>query len=193
MVARHAGIAALLAATLVGACSASHFPSGSLDPGSPDLDGFRSDWYSNHLRAMSEPVLTPREDGRRTYRFTWLRTFHHPIAVRIDATSERATLTAVELDGAGGYDPGQILRRTEFVLDPTAIAQMEAILEQHNFWSLPTSEEAFGLDGAEWIIEAAADKYHVVVRWSPEDGPVRAIGDHFLSLANWEIPPDDVY
>jgi hypothetical protein len=59
-----------------------YFPPGALDPSKADSDNFINGWYSNHLRAMSEPILKPAQ-GTRTYRFTWLRTFHHPVAVRI--------------------------------------------------------------------------------------------------------------
>ena len=192
MIERTVRTAAILFVLLIGGCSTSYFPAGSLDPTSSDLDNFVNDWYSAHLSAMSEPVLVPKPD-RRTYRFTWLRSFHRPIAIRVDATSEGATLTAVELDGAGGYDPGKELRRIERKLDPGVLTELEALLEHHKFWSLPAREERLGLDGAEWIVEVATDRYHVVVRWSPEEGPVRAIGDYFISLTKWEIGTDELY
>jgi hypothetical protein len=59
---------------------------------------------------MSEPSLSCDRTGAETYRFLWLRTWGHPIAVRIAGLSTGGLISAVELDGAGGYGPGTILR-----------------------------------------------------------------------------------
>jgi hypothetical protein len=183
----------ILFVLLASACTAtSYFPRGELDPNSTELDSYRSEWYSSHLRAMSEPVLAA-PTTTRTYRFTWLRSFHHPIAIRIVSGPGQPKVIAVELDGAGGYDPGKVLRRKEVALSPDEFKQLEEFVHSQDFWSLPSHEKSFGLDGAEWIIEGAADNYHVVVRWSPESGPVRRLGEHFISVAGWKVEPDDFY
>ena len=193
MVTRLVGIASLLIALLASACTATlYFPRGELDPGSAELDSIRNEWYSSQLRAMAEPALVPQATSR-TYRFTWLRTFHHPIAIRVVATPAQTKLIAVELDGAGGYDPGNVLRRKEVALTADEFGQLEKLLQSHAFWSLPSHEKSFGLDGSEWIVEGATDKYHVVVRWSPESGPIRHLGEHFLSLAGWKVEPHELY
>ena len=51
------------------------FPEGAIDP-------YLQDWYSKHLVAAKESQIYP--DLKRThYRFTWLRTFHHPFIFHI--------------------------------------------------------------------------------------------------------------
>src|SRR3954467_6279291 len=84
------------------------FPPGALGDRSPRFDGdqFARNWYSQHLRAMSEPSLSCKEPVGTTYRFLWLRTWGAPIAVRVEKTAKGVALNAVELDGAGGYEPG---------------------------------------------------------------------------------------
>src|SRR5262245_8575536 len=77
-----------------------------------DEDAFHRTWYSTHLRAMAEPSLSCGDSSGESYRFLWLRTFGRPIAVRVE-TGKPSTLTAVELDGAGGYQPGKISRRVQ--------------------------------------------------------------------------------
>jgi hypothetical protein len=50
------------------------------------------------------------------------------------------------------------------------------LLGQADFWKAPTEEksDAVGEDGAQWIVEGVKDgQYHVVDRWSPEEGPYR--------------------
>ena len=169
-----------------------YFPPGALAPSSTDSDSFMNAWFSEHLAAMSEPVLKPI-NGVRTYRFTWLRTFHHPVAVRIVATDTHVKLFATELDGAGGYDPGKVLRKIERDLTVDQSRKFDDLIQRSGFWSLPSHEKTSGLDGSKWILEGVTDKYHVVVRWMPESGPVREIGEQFLSLAGWRFGSKEFY
>jgi hypothetical protein len=78
------------------------FPDGSL--------GRR--WYSQHLRAMSEPSLSCGRPKGEVYRFLWLRTWGRPVAVRVEAAPGDLFVAAVELDGAAGR-PGKVSRRVE--------------------------------------------------------------------------------
>ncbi|HEY1142257.1 MAG TPA: hypothetical protein VGE88_18940 [Lysobacter sp.] len=166
------------------------FPAESLEPEDPRSDAFRNRWYSRHLAAMGEPALAPCATSRM-YRFLWLRTFHHPVAVRVvrDASGDR--MIAVELDGAGGYAPGKALRRSEVALTSRQADAFERAIEADGFWSLAVPEENGGLDGSEWVIEGATTEYRVLRQRSPKTGPVRAMGERFLALAGWTF--EDVY
>lgn len=173
---------------------AEFFPPGAL--GTEQNTDFVNDWYSSHLRAMAEPSLwEQREQGRaESYRFLWLRTFNRPIAVRVSFSdsADSAVVTVKVLSGAGGYEPGRLVVADTRSLDPTKAEQLRRILDQVDFWSLPTSEEndLLGVDGAQWIVEGLRDgQYHVVDRWSPDDGPVRRLGLSFLELARLDEEP----
>jgi hypothetical protein len=49
-----------------------------------------------------------------------------------------------------------------------------------------------GADGAEWLVEGIDQKgYHVVSRWSPEQGEVRRVGLAMLALTGWRFK--DIY
>src|SRR4051812_14323979 len=55
----------------------------------PVLSDFEDKWFSKHLSAAEEPSLfeqslKPPPSIARSYRFTWLPSFHAPITVRID-------------------------------------------------------------------------------------------------------------
>lgn len=170
-----------------------YFPSGSLSQDSPPSDEFVNSWYSKHLAAMGEPVIHP-EHGLVVYRFTWLRTFHHPIAVRVSFDGRTASLHAVELSGAGGYDPGQISRVVDRQLSAAEFSRLSKLINQKGFWQLSSRRGEGGLDGSEWIIEGATDnRYHVISRWSPESGPVRVLGGYFLSLSGWRFKRSETY
>lgn len=163
-----------------------YFPKGSLS-NKESFNSFKRQWYSKHLAAMNEPSLCCAIKSAREYRFTWLRTFHHPVAVRITETADHVLLTATELDGAGGYEPGNILRREEINIPADQFESFLDLFNSGNFWSIETTAEK-GLDGAEWIVEVNENgKYHAVARHSPEDGFIREIGLLFLTLTGWDF------
>jgi len=151
------------------------FPMGVLGERRPqfDQDAFRREWYSKHLRAMAEPSLSCGESPGESYRFLWLRTFGRPIAVRVE-NGRSNTLTAVELDGAGGYEPGKISRKVQRQLSMEEWKTLSDGLKATNFWNMPGRPTDRGLDGAEWIMEGRSEHdYHVVDRWMPAAGAYR--------------------
>lgn len=158
-----------------------------------DFEQFKSDWYTKQLKALKEPSLVALAATHKgeSYRFLWLRTFHHPIAVRIDVNSDGTSqLTEKMTSGAGGYDPGQL------VLDKTSTLTKEqtdaflSTVRNSNLWKMPTTQKPEGLDGAQWVIELTKDGvYHVVDRWSPRGGPVRRTGMMMVhTLAKLKVP-----
>jgi hypothetical protein len=154
----------------------------------PGSDQFVRDWYSRHLRTMSEPSLSCGEPPAEVYRFLWLRTWGHPIAVRLTGVTPGAptppTLSAVELDGAGGYEPGKIARRIDRKLTDAEWGELTSGLKAIDFWGLPTDIGEAGLDGAQWVLEGRRGRqYHVVNRWSPKTGPYRELALSLLKLA----------
>ena len=164
-------------------------------PLAASLDQFQRQWYSKHLRAMSEPSLSCGSNSElETYRFLWLRTFHHPVAVRIARSETGVQLTAVELSGAGGYEPGSTLKQIHKSLSSDQWQKLTDGIETSEYWSQPSVEkDNFGLDGAQWIIEARRGQtYHIVDRWS--GGGIHFLGLLFLELAELKpAKPDEIY
>lgn len=167
----------------------------------PELDSYFSKWYSRQLRAMGEPSLLflSREDtAARAYRFTWLRAFHCPITIRLvlfDGIVGQLTTTVATV--AGVRDSGTLTRTVTKTADSHAVSLALARLSQAGFWRLdPISLNQGGLDGASWIIEAAADgQYKIVKRWSPPPmDPIHILGQTFIAdLAGLELDPREIY
>lgn len=172
-----------------------YFPKGALDPSRPKIDKLTRDWYSQFLRVMMEPSLSCGQgpDGF-AYRFLWLRGAHHPIAMRIEGSRSFLTLTAVELDGAGGHAPGEIVRRIQRELSPGERDKFLTRLSRIGFWEMPKNQDRFGLEGAQWILEGVEDsQYQVIERWSPGAGPYRDFGLLLIEFTGIWIPPLDYY
>jgi hypothetical protein len=163
-----------------------YFPEKAFDDGWRGADGSFDDWYGKHLRAMKEPSLVDVKDpDSEVYRFLWLRTFHHPISVRIVRTGYSFRLTSVELNGAGGYDPGRNLRTDNVEIFNDEWCQFTALLDKAQFWAEPTvNRELSGFDGSQWVFEGVNDgRYHIVDRWTPREGAFREACIYLLKLS----------
>lgn len=163
------------------------------------VDKFRAQWYGSFLNAFREPSLWERSKQSpvaQSYRFTWLRTFHHPVVIRIDVRPDGiCELTAKVGLGAGGYDPGMLIRNET---RPLTREQSEWFLNQVNleFWNLPKEDaKTGGLDGSQWVIEGVKNgQYHIEDRWSPDAGPIHDLGLAMaIGLADLRIPKDEIY
>lgn len=133
------------------------------------LDSFLVAWYSRQLFALREPVIYSDKSENEIYRFTWLRTFHNPIAIRIEKHGDEYILYWKLSNGAGGYDPGELTIDKQKILDAKTWQEFISMLNQADFWKLVSKEINYGKDGSEWILEGKTEnKYQVVDRWSPE-------------------------
>ncbi len=153
------------------------------------------EWYSEHLGAMHEPSLLNMvgNEENRVYRFLWLRSFHVPIAIRLTVDSSGAgSLTTKMLSGAGGYCPGILIKDETITVMKEDVREFISLLQKANYWELPTNKKVLGLDGAEWIIEGVnGGRYHVVNRWTPEEGEFRKAALYLLRLSKLEV--EDIY
>ncbi|NJM52410.1 MAG: hypothetical protein HC846_02845 [Blastocatellia bacterium] len=136
-----------------------------------ESDDFHNDWYGKFLRIMDEkPLLDISDENTEVYRFLWLRTFHHPIFVRVERNEKTIRLFSKELDGAGGYDSRKTIKTTDTILDESQWCQFLNLLEKSKYWQMPTEDTRLsGVDGAQWILEGVKDgRYHIVDRFMPE-------------------------
>ena len=187
-----------------------YFPPGTLDD-TPESSLSKEQWYSKHLKALKEPSLweLSKTQKSETYRFLWLRTFHHPISVRLDVNPNGTSmLTTKTTSGQGGYEPGTLVVNKKRALTKEQTDWFLDRIAELGFWGLPAFEKPhegigpngektveIGLDGAQWILEGIKDgKYQVTDRWSPNTGPVRTLGIIMvIDLAKLKLLYEDVY
>lgn len=190
--------AAILLLNVVSAAQVIYFPNKALASNARS-DRFIAGWYSRQLQALEEPSLLElaKVPTSQSYRFLWLRTFHHPVAIRLDVKADgTAVLTKKIANGAGGFGPGILTENTSRPLTAEQRQAFLAKIEQVRFWTLPAYiHDQSGTDGSEWIIEGTkGGKYHVVSRWSPEKGPVHELGLALaIELAGMTVPKDELY
>jgi len=121
------------------------------------------------LFALKEPIIKDYQGDKEIYRFTWLRTFHHPVSVRLEKQCDIIKLFAKVCDGAGGYEPKQIIFDTTITVTVNEYNLLTKKVTDIGFRNLLTEKrDGNGMDGSEWIIEVVKDnKYHMVTRWTP--------------------------
>jgi hypothetical protein len=164
------------------------------------LDEMVRDGVSKALRGMDEPSLweTSQKQNSEIYRFTWLRTFNQPVAVRLTIDADGGgDLVVKVLSGEGGYDLGSLIMNQQSRLPPVEARSFIEKLTKADFWNLSTDhlQDMYGRDGATWIMEGAnKGTYHVVERWSPRDGPYRDACMYLaLGLARLKVSDAEIY
>jgi hypothetical protein len=179
---------------------ATYFPPNCLDE-SPKSSQFKEQWYSKQLSGLHETSLW--EASRATaqvqvYRFLYLRSFHHPIVVRVDVNKDGKGLLTTRIgSGRGGIEPGHLIVNKSRKMSAEETSWFVDRIDELGFWQLPTYEKSdeIGVDGAQWILEGVKDgKYLVVDRWSPDRGPVKGLGTLMMfDLAKIKLLYQDVY
>lgn len=159
-----------------------YFPLGVLKPLTPLVDSvsWLDTHYSGNLYLMKEPVIYTDTSHNEIYRFTWLRSFHNPITIRIEKQDGKYMLYwkyFVDLRDDPNwklYDARfdtikqkMIVKQQE--IDENRWIEFKNLLHQIDFWNMETNKRIMGFDGADWILEGKTNsQYHVVDRWSPD-------------------------
>src|SRR5579862_4803457 len=152
-----------------------YFPIGVFGKNS-GLSDWVARWYASELRALKEPSLykdessTSSEFGKNVnvdaYRITILPTWGNAVAIRVQRHGELYSLSARRLDGQAGFDPGKLVESKDITLSLQDSATLSILIQNLNFFQMPTEDNVKGMDGDEWIIEGVSKgNYHVAVRW----------------------------
>jgi hypothetical protein len=159
------------------------------------VDSFDNQWFSSMLFALHEPVLDNYTGSKEIYRFTWLRTFDHPVTIRVEKQNGIAKMFVKESNGQSGYDPGRLIRDTSADISAEDWQDLIELFQATGFWQLHTEEENMGKDGSEWLIEGVKDgRYRFIYRWSPEPTDVaNSIGKRFLRLTKVHFHGRETY
>jgi hypothetical protein len=160
-----------------------------------DLSEFVINWYSNQLHALKEPVIFNNGTSKEIYRFTWLRTFHEPISIRLEKENDIINLYIKGCSGAGGYSPGVLKINKIKQIQKNDFETFIGLLDTISFWEMPSNEKNYGCDGAVWLLEGYKDSnYQIVNRWSPnKNDSFREACFYLLNLSEIDIKKSEIY
>jgi hypothetical protein len=147
---------------------------------------------------MSEPILAcgPSQFDE-VYRVTWSHAFaqYSPFIVRGTRTGRVKAIVAAEFAWPAAWSRDLRLaerRRTERALSDDEWVDLIGSMQKAQFWEMSSTNDRWGADGSSWLLEARRGSgYHVVERWSPEDGPFRSLGLTLMRLGGFEEPTID--
>jgi hypothetical protein len=159
------------------------------------FDTSRQKWYSKYLFAMNEPLLFNSPTTTESYRFTWLRTFHHPISIRIEKTNDTYWLYLKVNSGYGGYYPGIIKKNKTKKITQEQWEGFQELLTSYDFWNKRIVGTLPSSDGSHWILEGSTPKYYLVLdRKSPRDSTdYFKVCDYLIELSKVKLKRDEKY
>jgi len=156
---------------------------------------FVNTWFSKQLTGLNEPKLYKDYDFE-TYRFTWLRTFHNPISIRLEKRNNEYLLFVKRANGAGGYSPGKLVQNDTIQITESQWDDVISKIYNLNFWEIPTVEwsNMIIMDGAEWIFEARKNgKYNMVYRQSGKGSEIKELCMMLYELSGLKIKKKEIY
>lgn len=150
---------------------------------------------THFLQKINEPCLYQNNkiEAQRIFRFTWLRSFHNPVCLRLEDNRGKYTLYWKLLDGAGGYDYGKLTTLKSKTLSENEWSKFLSLFEKANFEDLPNRVYYPMTDGASWTLE-----YKTLESFKAHDTnvPSEAIKEcctYLLGLTNLKIKEEDIY
>lgn len=162
--------------------------------------------YSAELGVMNEARLWPTSTSTESYRFTWLRSFHVPVVIRVERSGGVAQLHVKQLGAmnvsSDGTHTGRLTVDRSRTLTSEEWSQLALKLQAANFWGLKvrhaTGDKEVYADGASWLLEGTrSGLYRAYDAFSPEEegeaGAFRAACLQLVELAGLSIPEDEVY
>lgn len=158
------------------------------------MDDVERELWSKALRALRERPLWCGEVRTPAYRFLWLEAFDSPTLVRVWSDGHTWWLHATELDRSGGELGGRVSRQVQRQLTRSEAAVIRQGLGRLDMWNSPAQDARHVLDGSTWVIEAReANRYHVIERNSPGEGPVMRFGSDLLRMTGWAFQPGNIF
>ncbi|KGO88537.1 hypothetical protein Q765_01110 [Flavobacterium rivuli WB 3.3-2 = DSM 21788] len=152
-------------------------------------------WLSEQLKDLKEISLYKKQvlDDIEIYRFTWLRSFHNPIALRIEKSNNDVTLYYSIGKGMGGYKPIGLKKRGSKKLTLTEWDNFVKLLSNGNYRELPNYDSTLMTDGAVWLLEY---KTHDTYEAKADNNPGKNIYNsciYLLRISGIKIPDYEIY
>jgi len=150
--------------------------------------------YQNRMTFMNEPLLAcgPSNDAE-TYRFTWVHAFtsYGPVMVRLSRSANDRRLVAGRFEWRESRQRLEVISHVHRSLTEAEWNGAVESIRQSSFWRVPgaLNTHEIGFDGSMWMLEGRQGQtYHLITKWSPEDGPFRRAVLTLLHLAGFDDP-----
>ena len=144
---------------------------------------------------LKEPCLYNRsmEENAVVFRFTWVRTFHNPICIRLEKNAQNTMLYWKVERGAGGYEPKGIKKTGKRKLTQNEWNKFMDFFNNTDFHNLPNEKYIPMCDGATWTLEYKTKDNFKAHRTNVSNGKFKECCLFLLKLTNIKVKEDDIY
>jgi hypothetical protein len=168
---------------------AESFPAFRVHP-APDGKAYfpkgKESYYTYYLAAMKEPSLQAAEAKADDFhfRFTWLRSFHDPVSIRVWSHQSQIQCHYIALGGKSQDSPGTPKDEETLAVSEEQLQTLQALASAPDFWTPLNKQEDMlnegGIDGARWVFEwKDAQGYRLQNIWSPPGNTSETYRDSF--------------
>jgi hypothetical protein len=156
------------------------------------LSKWKADMMESQLSNLEEPCLhTPTiSTGHDVYRFTWLRSFDDPIAIRIEAHGDDYRLT---WKVGKGYGDGGIKRKGKKRVSAKNWGKFVDLVAQAGFEQLSNETYVPMTDGASWTLEHRTASNFKAHNTNVPGGNFKESCLFLLKLTRLNIKEKDIY
>lgn len=113
-------------------------------------------YYSDILTKFQEPVLCDLKEGTEIYRLTWLRTFHHPIVIRLKKKGSEFRIYWKVGNGLAGFDEvKRVIKKGSRNINQSDFTELITKFDQIDFWNRINYRDIPQNDGSTFLLEAS--------------------------------------
>lgn len=154
-----------------------------------------SEWLKIQLTDLNENCLYDNviPSNKTIYRFTWLRSFNHPIVIRIEKIDNKVMLYWKVGKGAGGYEPRGLKKSGKKKISSIEWIEFERLINESNFDTLPNNEYIPMTDGATWTLEKKTSETFKAHNTNFPSKRIKEACLFLIKLTNIKIKDDEIY
>lgn len=160
-----------------------------------DLSQHDSYGISKHLSALKETCLYNQTVDKdfESYRFTWLRSFHNPICIRIEKTNNGIFLYWKVGKGMGGYEPKGLKASGKKKITENEWNEFRNHINKSNFDNLPNEKYVLMTDGASWILERKTKNNFKAHKTNEPSNEFKNCCLYLLKLSKIKVKEENIY
>ena len=153
-----------------------------------------SDWqtyrFSQSLHKLNESSIYYKNNNKEIdkYRFTWLRSFHVPITISIEKTSNK-----IKLSWKKGNKSGVVRKKGSKRISKQQWSKFIKLIEESNFENLPNEKYVPMTDGASWTLEYKSDNGFKIHRTNFPENSIKNACLYLLELSGLKIKKRNIY
>jgi hypothetical protein len=151
-------------------------------------------WLTKQLQNLQEPnISTMAKKDSETFRFTWLRSFDHPNAIRLENLKDDYIFYWAIGKGSGGYEPLGLKKKGKRKISKSEWDNFQRLIKETNLETLPNNDYLMMTDGATWTLEYNKSGTFLAKNTNHPNKEFKSACLYLVKLAKIKIKDEDLY